>query len=532
MEKKMIAIAVLGVLAFSIVTASTALVATNQEYADAAARQSGVSVVLSEGRGHIYDCNFVQLTGTASERCAFIEPGRASYHTLFKAVPADLRAQFYESIQRGMPFLMPVEGTAAQAEYLFQRPVRCPTVPVAQHLIGYLDAEGHGVTGVERACDDLLTGGSTKQEIQCSMNARGGWIHSDPPHLVETPGTGAGVMLTLDLALQRACEAIGAQMIDQGCILVLDTQTNRVRACVSLPLFDPEDIAASIERQDTSLVNRVVSAYNVGSVFKPLLAAAALEAGISAEETYECSGAITVNGHVYRCAHGKGHGEVDMQAALEQSCNCYFVWLGLRLGGEALHEAADSAGFGQSVGIIGDMRTASGNLPSARQLADKGQLASISFGQGALTATPIQVAAMMSLFANEGRYIAPVFAEGIVNEYERTVSESLYHPVQRQVFGAGTAETIRQMLVGVVENGLGQKAAPRAGGAGGKTGTAQTGRYDEESGEEILDAWFAGFYPAESPRYTVVVLMDSGAHGSDDAAQVFARVADVLSFFV
>ena len=71
----------------------------------------------------------------------------------------------------------------------------------------------------------------------------------------------------------------------------------------------------------------------------------------------------------------------------------------------------------------------------------------------------------------------------------------------------------------------------RAGGAGGKTGTAQTGRYQED-GEEIMDAWFVGFYPAEEPRYTIAVLLDSGTHDSDDAAQVFAKVTDALSFFL
>ena len=112
----------------------------------------------------------------------------------------------------------------------------------------------------------------------------------------------------------------------------------------------------------------------------------------------------------------------------------------------------------------------------------------------------------------------------------QSVTESLYRPVQRQVMDKDVAEVIRQMLVGVVEEGLGRKAAPRAGGAGGKTGTAQTGRYQED-GEEIMDAWFVGFYPAEEPRYTIAVLLDSGTHDSDDAAQVFAKVTDALSFF-
>lgn len=531
MEKRLIVVTAVCLLAFGVVLSVLATVSVNPDYAAAALQQSSASVVLSEGRGNVYDCGFSALTGTASEQYALIEPGRASYHTLFEAIPAQLRQEFYASIQRGVPFLMPVTGdAAARAQYTFAKPARYQPMPIAVHLIGYLDASGHGVSGVEYAFDDLLTGGSTLTEVHCSMNAQGGFIASDPPYLVESPGTGAGVMLTIDAAIQRACEAVGIELVDKGCILVLDAPTGRVRASVSMPQYDPYDVAASIERQDTSLVNRAVSAYNVGSVFKPLLAAAALEQGFDAQEIYTCTGSIEVGGHVYRCAYGRGHGDVDLRTALAESCNCYFVQLGLRLGAQTVHQAAERAGFGQSITVAGGVRAASGNLPDAAELENLGQLASISFGQGALTATPVQVAAMMNLFANGGCYVEPTFVEGIVDEYTQTVTQSLYHPVQRQVFSAQTAEAVRQMLVGVVEDGLGSAAAPRAGGAGGKTGTAQTGRYLED-GTEIMDAWFAGFYPAQSPQYTIVVMLDSGTHDSDDAAQVFARVADALSFF-
>ena len=296
LEKRLIAMAGACLLAFAVVVCALAAVSTNPAYAAAAVQQSSTSVVLSEGRGNIYDCGFLPLTGTVSERYALIEPGRTSYHTLFEAIPAELRTQFYASIQRGSPFLMPVTGAAAaRAQYTFEKPVRYQPMPIAQHLIGYLGASGHGGSGVEYAFDDLLTGGSTLTEVRCAMNARGG--------------------------IQRACEAVSIEMVDKGCIVVLDAPTGRVRASVSLPLYDPENVAASIARQDTSLVNRALSAYNVGSVFKPLLAAAALEQGISAQETYECTGSIEVGGHVYRCAYGRGHGTVDMKTALEQSCN-------------------------------------------------------------------------------------------------------------------------------------------------------------------------------------------------------------------
>ena len=236
LEKRLVAMAGACLLAFAVVVCALAAVSTNPAYAAAAVQQSSTSVVLSEGRGNIYDCGFLPLTGTVSERYALIEPGRTSYHTLFEAIPAELRTQFYASIQRGSPFLMPVTGAAAaRAQYTFEKPVRYQPMPIAQHLIGYLGASGHGVSGVEYAFDDLLTGGSTLTEVRCTMNARGGFIESDAPYLVESPGTGAGVMLTLDSSIQRACEAVGIEMVDKGCIVVLDAPTGRVRASVSLP---------------------------------------------------------------------------------------------------------------------------------------------------------------------------------------------------------------------------------------------------------------------------------------------------------
>jgi penicillin-binding protein 2 len=519
------------VLSFAVVVANLAVLATDQDNAQAARSQSEITLTLSNGRGNIYDCNFTPLTGAQTQTYALIAPGRTGYHTMFNAIPASLRTEFYQKIVSGVPFLMQVENTSGiDAAYLFAKPRRYYTFAIAPHIIGYVNSSGEGISGVEYAYNSLLEGGSTTVQVQCVTTAQGGFAVGYSPTVLSTQGSGNGVMLTLDAGIQRICEAIAAQYIGQGSIVVLECATGRVRASVSMPMFDPQDIAASIQKQDTSLVNRSVSAFSVGSVFKPILAAAALEQGALAQMRYVCDGSISVNGHVYRCAYSKGHGEVTLQSALEVSCNCYFVQLGLALGGEAVYNMAAACGFGESTPLAGTLRTASGNLPTVQTLANLGQLATLSFGQGALTATPVQVAAAINVFANEGRYIAPTFVEGIVNEYTQTVTQSLYAPVQRQAVSAQTAQQIKDMLVSVVEQGLGSAAQPIKGGAGGKTGTAQTGRTNSD-GEELYDAWFAGFFPADEPQYTVAVLLDGDTHGSEEAAEIFAAVANALYFY-
>ena len=513
LEKRLIAMAGACLLAFAVVVCALAAVSTNPAYAAAAVQQSSTSVVLSEGRGNIYDCGFLPLTGTVSERYALIEPGRTSYHTLFEAIPAELRTQFYASIQRGSPFLMPVTGAAAaRAQYTFEKPVRYQPMPIAQHLIGYLGASGHGVSGVEYAFDDLLTGGSTLTEVRCAMNARGGFIESDAPYLVESPGTGAGVMLTLDSSIQRACEAVGIEMVDKGCIVVLDAPTGRVRASVSLPLYDPENVAASIARQDTSLVNRALSAYNVGSVFKPLLAAAALEQGISAQETYECTGSIEVGGHVYRCAYGRGHGTVDMKTALEQSCNCYFVQLAQKLGAGRLYQMGLDFGFGTPIALYKDFQSAAGRLPSLSVLASPGQLALLGFGQGKLTDTPLHFARCVAAIAGGGVYCSPDLT-----------GKATAKP--RRVMQAGHAKTLLAYMRTVVAAGTGSGADYR-GRSAGKTATAQSGRYVQ--GREVLNTYFAGVYPFDHPRYAIVVMRENGTSGAADCCPVFRRIVSKL----
>lgn len=139
-----------------------------------------------------------------------------------------------------------------------------------------------------------------------------------------------GVQLTISRSVQRAAEAVAADTMTSGCILVLDTATAAVRASVSVPGYDPDDLAASLDAPDSPFLNRALESYAVGSVFKPVLAAAALEQGILPE--CECTGAVVVDGQIFRCAGGVPHGTVDMTAALEKSCNGYFIRLGQQLG--------------------------------------------------------------------------------------------------------------------------------------------------------------------------------------------------------
>lgn len=505
-------------------------VCTDTAYAASAGGQSLSETELPRSRGNFYDRDGRQLTGTEPRWYALCIPGDSSYATLFPYVGFEEQSELYEKRNSMTPFLVEVNADlSANGVYTYTGARRYLPNPIARHLIGYLNGEGVGVSGLELAYEDVLAQAGEARTVLCTTTAQGSLMTGTQPELSTADGTNQGVQLTLDANLQRACEGIAAQTMERGCILVMDTETGEMLASVSMPEFDPDDLVKSMEADDTSLINRPLSAFSAGSVFKVVLAAAAYQAGYS-WFTHDCTGSVEVGDQVFRCAEGRAHGQVNLRGALEQSCNCYFIKLGQLLGGERILETAQKFGFGQATAVAPGLKSAEGNLPQASTVADPdgGQLAMLSFGQGALTVTPLQITAMMNAVADGGVWKAPRFVQGVVDADTMQLLQPMETAENVQVCDGDTADILRSMLTSVVEEGIGRQAAPSVGQAGGKTGTAQTGQFNE-AGEELLNYWFSGFWPAEEPRYTVTVLQDTTLEPEISSAAIFARVVDAIS---
>ena len=430
--KRLLALFGAFVLAFSVVLGRCYVTANNQTYAAAAEGQRITNLPLEGERGGFYDANGVSLTGKERQYYALCIPGESSYARLFHLAAPGAQNLLYTRRNAAEPFLIPVSGDLSNTGvYTYAVPKRYLKTPIACHLLGYLNGEGEGVAGLELAYEEVLHPAASSY-IQCVTNAKGALLNGHPPKLYS--GTEQrGVQLTLREEIQRACEGIARSQMVSGCILVLETGTGRVLASVSLPEFDPEHVAASIQADDTSLLNRPFCAFNVGSVFKPVLAAAALEQGLD-WFTHTCVGYVEVDGHIYRCAQGIPHGTVNLRQALEQSCNCYFVRLGQQLGRQTVWEMARRLGFGQAVYLSAGMKTVEGTLPGPEVLENTGQLAGLSFGQGQLTAAPLQIAAFMDTIASGGSWHSPFVVEGLVNEADSNLLEKTPAPA-----GAGTS---------------------------------------------------------------------------------------------
>lgn len=502
-------------------------IGTDQGYAVRAGRQTAQTTELPRARGDFYDREGRLLTGYTPEWYALCIPGDASYATLFPYVSYAEQVELYEKRNVASPFLIPVErDLTEQGVPTYEARRRYLPVPIAVHLLGYLDGEGQGVSGLESTYDDVLAASADETVVTCLTSAQGRLLNGEAPRVTrEEAGTGEGVQLALDANIQRICEGVAGLAMPRGCIVVMDVQSGEVLACVSMPEYDPEDVAKSIQANDTSLIDRTFSAFSAGSVFKVVLAAAAYENGLD-WFTHTCTGSVEVAGQVYRCAQGRAHGEVNLRGALEQSCNCFFVELGQALGGSAVLREAEKFGFGAACAVAPGLKSSAGILPDDAALENAGQLALFSFGQGDLSTTPLQITAMMNTVASGGIYRTPRLVRGVVDEAMQMVSP-VKLPEDERVCPEDTARVLRDMLRSVVEEGIGRDAQPQEGAAGGKTGTAQTGQFDEE-GEELLNYWFSGFYPAEAPRYTITVLQDGILEPETSSAAIFARIADAL----
>ncbi len=494
--------------------------------ASAANTQSAFLLDVDNTRGIIYDCNLKPLVGTEVRKLAAVQPSPEAFTAL-----AEAGEQVPAGASQTKPYLLPVEEEVyAKGIEMFDAVRRYGDEQLAPHIVGYLNPEKtNGAAGIEMAYDSLLGQYDGSLRLRYTLDAAGHTLTLNPPEVLrDNYRSEGGVALTLDADFQRIAQR-AMKGVDKGAAVVMDVATGDVKASVSVPAYDANDLAASLQDPDSPFVNRAFSQYNVGSTFKLVVAAAALESGVSRYERYTCEGYADVGGHIFYCHWRNGHGSIDLKKAIEISCNPFFIHLGLETGGKNIVSMAREIGFTRAAQFTDDIRTQSGTLPSDAELESDAAVANLSFGQGSLTATPIQIAQMMSAVANGGFAVTPRLVEGFTDDgktyYEHTAA---YAP--SRVFSKRTSDILRETLVNNVEVGSGVKAKPTVAGvgAGGKTASAQTGIYLEPGVEEseVVHAWFAGYFPADTPKYAVVVLAEDGKSGEDAAAPIFRKIAD------
>ena len=333
----------------------------------------------------------------------------------------------------------------------------------------------------------------------------------------------SGVITTLDIDIQTITEnAFRKSGYKKGAAVVMDIKSGDILACASFPEFDPQDLAASLENEDSPFINRAFSAYSVGSIFKLVTASAALESGISEDFSYTCDGSIDIDGQVFNCHKWGGHGEISMEEAMVSSCNPYFIALSETLSPKILHDTAKKLGFGEGFEFADGIYSKSGYLPSERELSVKAEKGNFSFGQGKLTATPLQICRLTCAIANNG--IMP--QTRLINSLrDENGNKTAVDPTKSErVMPCLTAQKLKRYMVEVV-NAQNSYSRSELVSCAGKTSTAQTGKYDR-NGRESLNCWFTGFFPTTSPQYAVTILVEDGISGNVTCGTLFKDIAE------
>lgn len=514
-------------LCFSLLILRIFGISNNQSSSYAAKTSNTYKLIIDKSRGMIYDRNLKPLVYENKVYKVAVLPSIESKAYLNSVLSKEEFDKISENFALGKPFCFEtarfISDTKDVKVYIVRK--RYYDNPFAVHIIGYCDNTlSKGISGIEKAYDSLLCENTASLSISYPIDAMGRALSGVEGTIYDKGyNSKGGVALTLHKQIQEISESAASLLKGNGSILVTDVETGQILSAVSLPEYNVNDINASIISNDTALLNRNLCAYNIGSTYKIIVSAAALSQNISPLAYHNCTGSLELDGTLFGCHKEEGHGSLNLKTAFANSCNPYFIKLGLAVGKEKLLSTSSLFGLGKPITLCNGIVTASGNLPASDSINTRGDLANISFGQGSLMATPVHIAKIISIIANGGYLVEPSLVLGEVDQNGKLINPQSQSPKTR-VLAAEIASKIKDYMVYTVESGTGRSATPDFLGAGGKTASAETGW--KVDGENIVQAWFSGFYPAENPKYAIVVLCEGGNSGAVSCAPVFKKICD------
>ena len=451
---------------------------------------------------------------------------------------------------------------------------------LASHILGYastISAEEYatrkdtydqndiiGKTGIEYVFEEYLKGQDGTKQIDMAVD---GTITSE--YTSEEAIAGSNVVLTIDSNLQQVTEqALEANIkkinsggfgkayaTNAGSCVVMNVKTGEILAMASYPNYDPADFVGGISTEKWNqyntdsakpLMNKAVqNSYEPGSIFKMVTAIAGLESGvITRTEKINDVGEYRKYGEKWPCwyytDYHRGHGYLNVSQAIERSCNYFFYEAGDRMGIETLAKYAKYFGLGQKTGV--ELPSEASGAMATPEYAEtvgvtwtKGQTINASIGQGLDNFSPLQMAKYISMLANGGNDIDVTIIKSIIKPDGTEASKEEINNFVNQKLGLGNEEseesediTISQETMNAVLEGMRSVTTDETGTAysrfqdfgiavGGKTGSAES---HDANGNEIVNAWFAGFAPFDDPEIAVVVMVENGGHGNYTAEAV------------
>ena len=430
----------------------------------------------------------------------------------------------------------------------------------AAHLIGYVGEVSEqmlnndsryafyqpgdvvGRSGVEQTYDALLRGTDGSRDV--IVNSHG----KEVGHLGQTLAIpGQDLKLTIDLDIQMAVEKALEGKV--GAIVAMDPHTGEILALASRPTFDPNQFSVRLTKSywneilsnpDHPLLNKAIQAQLApGSTFKIIMSVAGLQEGIAQTMHVPCNHGATFYGHYFAC--DKNHGMVDINNAIPWSCDTFYYTLANRLGIDTIAKYATSVGISQKTGIdlpdeaAGTMPSTAWKLKTQHEKWYAGEVISVGIGQGAITATPMQLARALGGIASGGVFRRPhvIFPDEIKPEELSAVHDTFPGSGEKTIELAPTNwQIITDAMAAATVTGTAGASHLEGIDFAGKTGTAQVMSHDAlaRSGgghRTVPNAWFVGMAPRRNPDIVVAVLWENGDWGAN-SAKLGAQVIDAF----
>ena len=386
---------------------------------------------------------------------------------------------------------------------------------------GYRGGDTIGKSGIERSYEAELSGSPGQEALE--VDARGRKIRT----LDANPAVkGENLRLTIDMGAQKL--AVELLKNWKGAIVAMDVHTGAVIALASSPVYDNNPLSWGVSGREWNaimndperpMLNRAIAGvYPPASTFKAFMSIAALEENaITPSTMISCRGGLRFGAHLFKCWKHSGHGSLNVIGGLQHSCDVFFYQTGLRTGIDDLIKWGRKFHLGEPTGIDlpgesgGNIAGPEWKMRRFKSAWAGGDTVNYSIGQGYMLMTPIQIAREYAAIANGGKMVTP------------HLCAKSYKAPEDIGLNPAKLEIVRRGLEAVVSRGTGSRAGRFGVHVAGKTGTAQNSHGDDH-------ALFAGYAPAEDPKYVAVAVIEGGKHGSSVAGPMVGEMlAHLLS---
>ena len=491
-------------------------------------------------RGNIFDKNGVLLVDTETLYTVYVRPVSVTDKTYTARVLSSVLGVSYENLyakinSKVSEVTVAKKVTKQELNALLDSGV--DGVYYAQNLnrkyvygdfmtqiLGFCNVDGMGQSGVESYYNDYLKG--IDGYVLTETDLVGRELDGNITRYIAGQ-KGADVYLTLDSAIQNFVEsAVNTAFIKNNATsascIVMNAKTGEIVAMAQRPSFDlndlpRDDVAKLFGMSKSTLVSNV---YEPGSTFKILTAAAGLESGaVTTDYHLFCPGYRIVDGQRIKCWRTIGHGSETFAEGVQNSCNCLFMDVAMRVGTERFYDSLSLFGVTEKTGV--DMSGEGSGLTIGKDLVKTVDLARMGFGQ-AIAVTPIELLTACASVVNGGKLMTPYILDSVVMNGKTIVKN---YPIQkRTTISEKTSAVMREILESVVEVGGGKNAKVSGYRIGGKTGTAQKYK-DGQIARGMYVSTFIGFAPADDPEYIMLFIVDEPKAGAYYGSVVAAPYA-------